>query len=84
MLVRQRVLRDGRKKEDIKGGRQKARLIESLKFWIRIIKLVAETRVARKHPNMEFINSYYVAQDSLRHWYKVILADPESTGNEKR
>ncbi len=39
-------------------------------------RLIAEERAARKYPNLEVLNSYYVAEDGLYKWYEVILVDP--------
>lgn len=37
---------------------------------------IAEMRVARKFPNLEVLNSYYVAEDGKHKWFEVILVDP--------
>jgi large subunit ribosomal protein L15e len=39
-------------------------------------QLMAEERVARKYPNMEVLNSYWVWQDGRHKWFEVILVDP--------
>ena len=36
---------------------------------------IAEERTARKYPNCEILNSYYVARDGNNVWYEVILVD---------
>jgi large subunit ribosomal protein L15e len=38
---------------------------------------ISEMRVARKFPNMEVLNSYYVAEDGKHKWFEVILVDPD-------
>ena len=43
-------------------------------------KRVAEVRAAKKHPNMEVLNAYYVAEDGQRFWFEVILVDPHHGG----
>ena len=47
---------------------------------------IAEGRVARKFPNMQVLNSYYVAEDGKRKWFEVILVDPQhsSIKNDKK
>jgi large subunit ribosomal protein L15e len=40
------------------------------------IQSMAEERVARHHPNMEVLNSYWVGQDGETKWFEVILIDP--------
>lgn len=37
---------------------------------------IAEMRVARKFPNLEVLNSYYVTEDGKHKWFEVILVDP--------
>ncbi|OYT55897.1 MAG: hypothetical protein B6U68_04235 [Candidatus Aenigmarchaeota archaeon ex4484_14] len=39
------------------------------------LKRIAEDRVARKYPNMEVLNSYYLAEDGQNKYYEVILVD---------
>lgn len=38
---------------------------------------IAEMRVGRRFPNLEVLNSYYVAEDGQRKWFEVILVDPD-------
>jgi large subunit ribosomal protein L15e len=40
------------------------------------IKLIAEERVARKFPNLEVLNSYWLWEDGLYKWFEVIMVDP--------
>jgi large subunit ribosomal protein L15e len=43
---------------------------------IKNLQWIAEERAARKFPNLEVLNSYYVAEDGLLKWFEVILVDP--------
>lgn len=36
---------------------------------------IGEEKVARKFPNMNVLNSYYVGEDGQHKWYEVILVD---------
>ena len=38
---------------------------------------VAEEKAARKFPNLEVLNSYWVGSDGRHHWYETILLDPD-------
>jgi large subunit ribosomal protein L15e len=38
---------------------------------------IAEMRVAKHFPNLEVLNSYYVAEDGRQKWFEVILVDPD-------
>ena len=40
------------------------------------LQRIAEERAARKYPNMEVLNSYWVAEDGKRKWYEVIFVEP--------
>jgi len=42
------------------------------------IRLMAEERAARKFPNLEVLNSYWVGEDGRSKWFEVILLDPNS------
>ena len=37
---------------------------------------IAEERAARKFPNTEVLNSYWIAEDGQNKWFEVILVDP--------
>lgn len=41
-------------------------------------KVRGEERAARKFPNLELLNSYYVGEDGKYSWYECILFDPRS------
>lgn len=36
---------------------------------------IGEEKAARKYPNMEVLNSYFVGDDGVHTWYEVILID---------
>ena len=40
------------------------------------LRQIAEEKAARKYPNLEVLNSYYVAEDGKSKYYEVILIDP--------
>ena len=74
IIVRQRVDRGGRKRPDIKGGRR-SKHARQVKILDKNYQAVSEERAAHKYPNMEVLNSYYLAQDGRHYWYEVILVD---------
>ncbi|MEM5831829.1 MAG: 50S ribosomal protein L15e [Candidatus Aenigmatarchaeota archaeon] len=39
------------------------------------LRWIAEERAQRKFPNLEVLNSYYVAEDGIYKWYEVIMVD---------
>lgn len=75
VVVRVRVRRGGRKRPKPKGGRRSKR--QTIKKVLKMnYRWVAEQRAARKFPNLEVLNSYWVAKDGNYYWYEVILVDP--------
>ncbi len=40
------------------------------------LRWIAEEKAARKYPNMEVLNSYWVGEDGQYEYYEVILVDP--------
>jgi len=74
IVVRVRIRRGGRKKTRPKKGRRSKRMTirKTLKMNYRE---VAEQRAARKYPNMEVLNSYWIGKDGLYYFYEVILVD---------
>lgn len=74
IVVRQRVIRGGRMRPDIKGGRR-PKANTQRKVVAKNYKLVAEERVARKFPNCEVAGSYEVVKDGRHAWYEIILYD---------
>jgi large subunit ribosomal protein L15e len=39
------------------------------------LRLIAEERAARKFPNTEVLNSYWVGEDGRHKWFEIILVD---------
>ncbi|MFB6089225.1 MAG: 50S ribosomal protein L15e [Candidatus Aenigmatarchaeota archaeon] len=75
VVVRSRVSRGGRKVPKPKGGRRSKR--SGRKHTAKkSIQRIAEERANKKYPNLEVLNSYYVAEDGQHKWYEVIMVDP--------
>ena len=76
VIVRVRVRRGARRKPAIRGGRKPSKMglvkITSGKS----LQRIAEERAARKYPNLEVLNSYWVGEDGTHKYYEVILVDP--------
>jgi len=76
IIVRVRVRRGGLRKPKIKGGRKPAaRGIVKITM-AKSTQRIAEERAAKRYPNMEVLNSYWVGEDGKHHYYEVILVDP--------
>ena len=78
VLVRTRVRRGGRRKSRFIGGRKPKRMGVNKITQAKSIQRIAEERVAKKYPNLEVLNSYWVWADGKYKYYEVILVDPQS------
>lgn len=76
IIVRARVRRGGLRKHKIKGGRKPSRKGIKKITAAKSIQRIAEERTAKRYPNMEVLNSYWVGEDGKHHYYEVILVDP--------
>ena len=76
VMVRVRVRRSGMRKVRPKAGRRPKRMgVEKFKL-SKSMRLIAEERVARKFPNLQVLNSYWVGEDGVSKWFEVIMVDP--------
>lgn len=75
VIVRARVRRGGRRKPRPILGRRQKRMGVKKYTPAKSIRLIAEERAARKYPNLEVLNSYWVWQDGRSKWYEIIMLD---------
>lgn len=77
VVVRTRIGKGRRKRPEIRKGRRPKR---TGRFFTteQSLQAIAEKRVARKFPNLEILNSYYVGEDGVNNFYEVILVDPNN------
>ncbi len=78
VVVRTRVRRGGLRKIRPKAGRRPKRMGVAKFKPAKSIRLIAEERTAKKFPNLEVLNSYWVGEDGRSKWFEVILVDPNS------
>lgn len=76
IVVRAKVRRGGRRKSRPTRGRRSKRMGVHKITPKKSLQRIAEERTARKYPNMEVLNSYWVAEDGKRKWYEIILVEP--------
>lgn len=76
VVVRIKIRKGSGKHERPNKGRRPSRMGVRKKKRGKSIQWIAEERVARRYPNLEVLNSYYVGEDGQRYWYEVILLDP--------
>ena len=75
VVVRQRVLRGGHTRPQIKGGRRPKRFGTRLSLR-KNYQQICEERAQKKYVNLVVLNSYWVAEDGKYVWYEIILVDP--------
>ncbi|MGA2681930.1 MAG: 50S ribosomal protein L15e [Candidatus Bathyarchaeia archaeon] len=78
VLARTRVRRGGLRKLRPRSGRRPKRMGVAKFKAGKSIRLIAEERTAKKFPNLEVLNSYWVGEDGKHKWFEVILLDPSS------
>ena len=76
VLIRTRIRRGGMKKHAITSGRRAKRAGISKITMSKNLQMIAEERTCKKYPNLETLNSYWVAEDGRYKWYEVIMVDP--------
>ena len=76
VLARIRIRKGGRKRPKIRKGRNPSAYG---RFYTPKMshQNIAEKRTAKRFPNLEVLNSYYVAEDGKYKYYEVILVDPQ-------
>jgi len=76
IVARARVRRGSLRKPTIRAGRKpSAKGITKITAG-KSTQRIAEERTAKRFPNMEVLNSYWVGEDGKHHYYEVILVDP--------
>jgi large subunit ribosomal protein L15e len=76
IIARVRVRRGGLRKQRPKAGRRPKRMGVKKFKPAKSLRLIAEERAARKFPNLEVLNSYWVGEDGRSKWFEIIMVDP--------
>ena len=76
VIIRTRVRRGGLRKGKIHMKRKPSKAGISKITMGKNLQMIAEERTGKKYPNLEILNSYWVAEDGRYKWYEVILVDP--------
>ena len=76
VLARTRIRRGGMRKHAITSGRRAKRTGISKITMGKNLQMIAEERTSKKYPNLEILNSYWVAEDGRHKWYEMIMVDP--------
>jgi len=75
VVARVRVRRSGFRKPRPSSGRRPKRMgVEKIKLG-KSLGLIAEERAARRFPNLEVLNSYWVWEDGIYKWFEVLMVN---------
>ena len=77
VVVRTRVRRGGLRKGKIHMKRKPSKAGIKKITMAKSIQRIAEERTARRYPNLEVLNSYWVGEDGKNKFFEVIMIDPE-------
>jgi large subunit ribosomal protein L15e len=76
VIARVRVRRGGLRKKRPKAGRRPKRMGVKKYKPAKSMRLIGEERTGKKFPNLEVLNSYWVAEDGRSKWFEIIMVDP--------
>jgi len=76
VLVRGRVRKGSFRKRKINKGRKPKRKGINKITTGKSAQRIAEERCAKRYPNLEVLNSYWVGEDGRYKWYEIIMVDP--------
>lgn len=74
VIVRQRIMRGGKKRPHDRRGRRSKHSRLSL-VMDKNYQQISEERAAKKYKNCEVLGSYYLAKDGKYIWHEIILVD---------
>ncbi|KYK23832.1 50S ribosomal protein L15e [Thermoplasmatales archaeon SG8-52-4] len=76
VVARAWVRKGSLRKPKIKGGRKPSAKGISKITAGKSTQRIAEERTAKRFPNLEVLNSYWVGEDGKNHYYEIIMVDP--------
>jgi large subunit ribosomal protein L15e len=77
VVARARVKKGGRRRRKYGRGGRKPKKAGLVRFTPgKGLRWIAEERAAKRFPNLEVLNSYYVGEDGKHKWFEVIFVDP--------
>lgn len=78
IVVRVKLIRGGHRRPRPKKGRMGRNLHTRVSLKMNY-RQISEQRAARKYPNCEVLNSYWVGKDGVHYFYEVILLDKNAS-----
>ncbi len=76
VLVRTRIRKGSRHRPKPAKGRNPIHFGRVRYTAKKSMQALAEMRIARRFPNLEVLNSYYIGDDGVQKFYEIILVDP--------
>ncbi|PSH01372.1 MAG: 50S ribosomal protein L15e [Nanohaloarchaea archaeon QH_8_44_6] len=76
-IIRTKISKGGSKKKRPSGGRRPKASGQNRYSSKKSKRVIAEQRTSKKYPNLEVLDSYWVAEDGNYKWYEIIMVDPE-------
>ena len=73
VVARVRIKKGGRKHRQVHQGRKPVNSGITGFTSKKSLQLIAEERANKKFPNLEVVNSYFIAQDGVSKWFEVIM-----------
>lgn len=78
VVVRVRIRKGGARKIRPRAGRRPRALGVNKFTRAMSLKNIAEEKARKRYPNLRVLNSYYLWEDGVHHWYETILRDPHN------
>ena len=60
----------------LNAGRKPRRMGSTKYKPAKSLRLIAEERAAKRFPNLEVLNSYWVGEDGRFKWFEIVMVDP--------
>ncbi len=76
VVIRARVRRGGLHKKRWQGGHVPKKMGVKKITMKQNTQVIGEQRAAKRFPNLEVLNSYWIGEDGKHHYYEVIMVDP--------
>ena len=78
VVVRVRIRKGGARKPRPRAGRRQKALGVTKYTRAMSLRNIAEDKAKKKFPNLTVLNSYYVGEDGMHHWFETIFRDPHN------
>lgn len=78
VVIRVRIRKGGARKPRPRSGRRQKALGVTRYTRAMSLKNIAEEKAKKKFPNLRILNSYYVWEDGMHHWFETIMRDPHN------